>query len=94
MWLVQRRVINHQHTLGHLNQRSNFLPKRFAIRGQALQKPRLGIMRWPTFLRRVCLRYLNIAKELLRCRQKVDVIQVSAFRRVHASSLAFPPSTA
>jgi hypothetical protein len=30
----------------------------------------------------------------LRRYQKVDVVQFSAFRWVHALSLAFPPSTA
>jgi len=89
-----RRVVYDQDTFVQANLCARFTPERFSIRLKALQQARESVMGR-------CLRFVGLhssrfgrADYARRGNDKVDVVFVSAFRRIHAAFLLYLTSTA
>jgi hypothetical protein len=89
--LVQRRVVDDQKALGQRNTGLHLLPQGVSIRLTPVQQTRVGIMRRTIRVgRRMASRCFCVAEHVLRCYQKVDIVQFVTLRRVHR--LKYTPS--
>src|SRR5512143_3611207 len=83
--LVQSRIIDHPNTALPLNLPGSFTPKRRGVRLQAMQETGKGIVCRHQRLLRLYSCSFGRAVHLRGSDQKIDVVFVSHFRRVHTA---------
>ncbi len=91
---VQRRIIDDEQTCAQRDTALHLLPQRVAIRRQALQQARVGVMRHLVLTVGMAAGRFQRAEHLLCGHQKVDVVVFSTFWSVHAAQFRSPSPAA
>jgi hypothetical protein len=93
--LVQRTIINHQHTAHQAAARPHFLPQRLAIRLTPVLQTRVGVMRGTVAVcGRMTFGCLGIAENFLRGNQELNVVKLITLGWVHTPKYKWVMPTA